>query len=137
MNQMSEIQSNSGQTILESIVALFIFGCVAGGILKGLGVADKIHSKAFIAMNATRIAENEFEHIRKKAVFQDAIEDCTWVERSSGREYQVQRKIHIPDSLKYQFDDNKPSLLEIELSIETRDAKKQKYQFRMLQGYSW
>lgn len=132
MAQSELTKYQSGQTILESIVALFILGCVCAGILTGLRSADKIHFRALISMNASRIAENQFEMINKKALFNESIEDCTWVEISSGIQFQIERRIQIPDSLSYR--DSIPPILEIQLNIETNQSK---YRFRTLQGHSW
>ncbi len=136
MRQLTQKESQAGYTILESIVAMFIFSCITAAILKAIGTADKIHSRASVVMNVSRIAENEFEHIRQKASFSEEIQDCTWVMTSGAREYQIERKVLLPDSVKYGISE-KPSLLEIELNIKTEKANPQTYRFRTLQGYSW
>lgn len=135
MQDCTNHQLQSGYTILESIVALFIFSVIAAAILNAMGTADKIRSKASIVMKATRIAENEFEHIRQKVPFTEAIEDCTWTVNSGGPEFQVERRVLLPDSVK--FGNSEPSLMEIELVITASRPIQQKYQFRMLQGNSW
>ena len=71
MKQLSIKGSQAGYTILESIVALFIFSCITAAILRAMGTADRIHSRASVVMNVSRIAENEFEHIRQKASFSE------------------------------------------------------------------
>ncbi len=136
MKRISDHHSQSGYTVLESIVALFIFSCVTAAILNALGTADKIRSRASVVMNVSRIAENQFEIIRQQASFSEAIEDCTWVASSSGREYQIERRILLPDSVKY-GNAEEPSLLEIELNITATKDKNTRYTFRSLQGYSW
>jgi hypothetical protein len=136
MKQISIKGSQAGYTILESIVALFIFSCITAAILKAIGTADKIHSRASVVINVSRIAENEFEHIRQKASFSEEIKDCTWVMMSGSREYHIERKVILPDSVVYGISE-KPSLLEIELNIKTGKANQQTYRFRTLQGYSW
>jgi type II secretory pathway pseudopilin PulG len=136
MKQIPVKRAQSGYTILESIVALFIFSCITAAILKGIGSADKIRSRASVVMNVSRIAENQFEHIRQKASFSEEIQDCTWVMTSDGREYQIERRVLLPDSVVYGIAE-KPSLLEIELRIKTGKDNPQTFRFRTLQGYSW
>ncbi len=136
MKRLSFKGSQSGYTILESIVALFIFSCITVAILKAIGTADKIRSRASVVMNVSRIAENHFELIRQKVSFSEEIQDCTWVMVSGAREYQIERKVLLPDSVVYGIAE-KPSLLEIELNIKTGNTNQQTYRFRTLQGYSW
>ena len=126
---------SSGFTVLEIIVALFIFGCVSAALLKAMATADRIHGRAMTVMDATAIAENEIERIRKKAAFVEAIGDCTYIASINKREFEVQRLVLIPDSLK--FAGKEPSLFEIQVSVKDRAAQASgALIFRLLQGYA-
>lgn len=132
VNKANNTSQQAGHTILESIVALFIFGCVSTAIFTGIGAADKIHSRGFVAMNASRIAENTFENLRRKVMLSQTIDDSSWTENVDNRIFEIERRKILPDSLR--FNNIEPSLVDIELSIK---SNKHSFKFRMLQGYSW
>ncbi|NLE01093.1 MAG: prepilin-type N-terminal cleavage/methylation domain-containing protein [Fibrobacter sp.] len=131
-------QAISGFTMLEVLVAMFIFGFIAISLLKALGTADHIHSRSVITMNSVLIAENAIENIRKKITYNESVEDCTYVETVGRREYTVQRRIIIPDSLL--LENKQPSLLDIEINISPGVDNLQNNSpmtFRFLQGTTW
>jgi prepilin-type N-terminal cleavage/methylation domain-containing protein len=130
------LTSSKGFTVLEVVVALFILGFISAAILRGLLAADRIHARASVVMDATLIAENDIERIRKRAVFSEAVLDCTWEEMTGKRTYEVVRKNIESDSII--SDNGESQLQEIEITIKEAskpDAKP--LSFRFLQGYSW
>ena len=91
-----------------------------------------------ITMNSVLIAENAIENIRKKITYNESVEDCTYVETVGRREYTVQRRIIIPDSLL--LENKQPSLLDIEINISPGVDNLQNNSpmtFRFLQGTTW
>ena len=139
-NSNSKIQ---GFTVLEVIVALFIFGCVSAALLKAVVSADRIHGRALTVMSSTIIAENEIERIRNKASFLETVEDCTFVTMVRSREFEVKRHILVQENDLFLGDINVTekednSLLQIEISVkETSQPDSNALKLRFLQGYSW
>ena len=124
-----------GFTVLEVIVAIFIFGLVSALLVKSLGSADRIRGRAGLIMESIMIAQNEVERIRNTAAFKETVLDCTYVAISNKRQFDVERKIIAAE---YGEIDNSDQFQEIELVIKGKDAPDSTaFRFRFLQGYTW
>ena len=136
-NPGSNGAETGGFTVLEVLVAMFIMGCVSAALLSALASADRIHGRAVTVMNSMIIAENEIEGVRKKAAFNEAVQDCTYITTGAGREFEVNRHVLIKtEDIFEQKEDN--SLLKIEVSVKDLSRPSAPpLTLRFLQGYSW
>ncbi len=124
---------NSGFTLLEVIVAFFIFGCISAALLKALSAADRIQGRASLITNASMLAESEIERIRNKADFFEAVQDCTYTETAGSRIFQVDRRVIPPDDFSIE---DKPEIMEIEVTVkENSQSSGSLVRYRFLQGY--
>jgi prepilin-type N-terminal cleavage/methylation domain-containing protein len=110
----------AGFTVLEVIVAIFIFGVITAALVKALGTADRIRGRAATVMRSVVIAQNEAEQIRNAAAFHDVPSDCTYTTTVNNQEFQVDRAIIQPE---YSEQQTEHRLNEVEL--------------RFMQGYTW
>jgi len=124
---------SSGFTLLEVIVALFIFGCISAALLKALSAADRIQGRASLVTNASMLAENEIESIRSKAFFFEALEDCTYTAAAGSGIFQVDRRVIPHDNFSIE---DKPEIMEIEVTVkENSQSSGTLVRYRFLQGY--
>ena len=129
----------NGSTVLEVLIAIFIFGCISAALLKAIGSADRIRSRSSIVLNARLVAENEFERIGNIASKQETINDSNYTIIVNGKEFEVQRRILLPQQLLWGSvsENTSTSLVEIELIVTAKSSPKNPVRFRMIQGYSW
>lgn len=132
-------EHENGFTVLEVLVAVFIFSCVTAALLKATGSVDRIRSRSSIVLNARLLAENEFGRISNIASKQEAINDSNYTATVNGKEFEVQRHILVPEQFLWGSvsQDRSTSLLEIELVIKAKSSPQKPVRFRMIQGYSW
>jgi prepilin-type N-terminal cleavage/methylation domain-containing protein len=132
-------EHENGFTVLEVLVAVFIFSCVTAALLKATGSADRIRSRSSIVLNARLLAENEFGRISNIASKQETINDSNYTATVNGKEFEVQRHILVPEQFLWGSvsQDRSTSLVEIELVIKAKSSLQKPVRFRMIQGYSW
>lgn len=83
----------TGFTVLEVIVAIFIFGCVSAALFQFIAQSDRIRGRALFVEGATQLAANESERLRNIATQNGAFEDSTYVETITGRSFSITRHI--------------------------------------------
>lgn len=136
-HQASEILCSStkrnGFTVLEVIVAIFIFGCISAALVKTLSTADRIRGRASFISEATILAQNEAERLRNAASFKTEVLDCTYTATVNSKHYSVERRII---DIETGILENK-TIPEIELAIKTELSDSGYIYFRFLQGFSW
>lgn len=123
----------NGFTVLEVIVAIFIFGCISAALVKTLSTADRIRSRASFISETTILAQNEAERLRNAASFKTEVLDCTYIATVNSRSYSVERRII---NIETGILENK-NIPEIELAIKTELSDSGYIHFRFLQGFSW
>jgi len=121
----------NGFTVLEVIVAIFIFGCVSAAVLRAVAAGDRIKGRSIALRNAVTIASNEAERIRNNAVFYYELSDSSFRKTINGREFSVERRIYPVDTLPHS---NASSLVEVEISVTSQGFGERPLQFRFLQG---
>jgi prepilin-type N-terminal cleavage/methylation domain-containing protein len=125
------ISPNSGVTLLELTVAIFIFSITSYSLFQGLHTGDKIHGKAKISRAAATIASSEAERIRNAALQGARLQDSEYTETVSGVTYAVQRKtvnasdINIADN----------EFTEYEIRVEPQGTRYEPRIFKLVQGY--
>jgi hypothetical protein len=123
-----------GTTVMEVIVAIFIFSCISAVVFNLLGQTERIRSRAIFVENATRLAAGEAERLRSHATGNVPVDDSDYTETVSGRTFRIERK-HIDN-------DRQPSFLargrepaEIELRIsDERNNRIRPLRFKLLVG---
>ena len=123
----------SGFTVLEVIVAIFIFGCVSAALVKTLETADRIRGRASFISESTILAQNEAERLRFAASYKTEVLDCTYIAHINSKYYSVERRV-IDTETGVPENTNIP---EIELAIKTEHSDSGYIYFRFLQGFSW
>lgn len=86
-----------GFTVLEVLVALVIFVGITATVMYGLQAADRIKGHGSGVLYATRLAENEIEHIRLIAENSDTIADTSYSGNVQGRSFSVERHLIVSD----------------------------------------
>jgi len=123
--------TRSGFTLLELMVAIFIFFIVEYTLFHGIITGDKIRGKANISRTAAILASNEAERVRSAALRGIEIQDSAYTETVSGFEYKILRtNINPPDIVI----ENK-TYTELEIRVEPQSALASPYVFKFLQGY--
>lgn len=125
--------SIKGFTVLEVVVAIFIFGVISAALIKMIGTADKIHGRANKVMETVIIAQNEADRIRNAAAFKETSIDCTYIAIVNNQEFEVERRVVQPEYGEIEVNDR---LQEIELLIKAKSSP-DTIKFRMIQGFTW
>ena len=89
----STAKSNHGYTVLEVIVAIFIFGCISTAIFRLLMTTDRIRGRTIFVRTATRLAATEGELLKNISSQNSVFEDSSYTVEQNGRSYTVKRII--------------------------------------------
>lgn len=125
--------STDGFTILEVVVAIFIFGCITSAIFNLIHQTDKLHGKTMFVELASRIAADEAERLRNIAFQNNTFEDSSYTMSISGRVFEVSRKIMFQDA----NTGKKPAFEPVEIEITVGDNKNPNMKpltFKLLMG---
>lgn len=129
----SDSRSCAGFTVLEVIIAVFIFGCISAALVKTMMTADRIRGRSLFISDSVMLAQNEVERLRNAASFKTEVLDCTYVATINQKEYDVQRRIIISE-----YGLIKTSTIpEIELAIKPLSSDSGFVYYRFLQGFTW
>lgn len=85
--------NESGFTVLEVVIALFIFGLVSSALFNLMGHSSRIRGRALYVENATRLAADESERLKNISAQNSVFEDSSYTVEHGGREYKVERTI--------------------------------------------
>jgi len=125
--------SCGGFTVLEVIIAVFIFGCISAALVKTMMTADRIRGRSSFISDSVMLAQNEVERLRNAASFKTEVLDCTYVATINQKEYDVERRIITNEN-----DLTKKSTIpEIELAIKPASTDSGFVYYRFLQGFTW
>lgn len=127
------IHNCCGFTVLEVIIAVFIFGCISAALVKTMMTADRIRGRSSFISDSVLLAENEVERLRNAASFKTEVLDCTYVATINQKEYNVERHIIISDYGLTQ----KSTIPEIEVAIKPASSDSGFVYYRFLQGFTW
>ncbi len=128
------IKAYRGYSVLEFIVAIFIFGCVSAAVFSLIAQTDRLYGRAVFVEGATRLAAAEAERLRSHAVGNVIFEDSLYTETISDRKYRVYRRIVEPDVLpSFERISRVPKAVEIVVSDETKE-KLDSLRFKLLIG---
>jgi len=92
-----KLQRENGFTVLEVMIALFIFGCVSLAILSLIRQTDRIRGHAVYIEKATRLAADESERLRNIASQNGEFSDSSFTQNVSGRPFIVNRHVVTAD----------------------------------------
>ncbi len=85
--------NSNGYTVLEVVIAIFIFGCVAASLFRLIMSTDRIRGRSLHLEYSTRLATDEAERLRSHAAENTPIEDSTYTAGYNGRRYLVKRHV--------------------------------------------
>lgn len=112
-----ENTSRFGYTVLEVVVAISIFGCVAASALNLIARTERIRGRAIFVESASRLAAGESERLRSIAACGTELADSSYTEDISGRLFKVERKlIESKDVPSFQLKAREPYQIEIVVS---------------------
>jgi type II secretory pathway pseudopilin PulG len=125
--------NREGFTVLEVIIAVFIFGCISAALVKTIMTADRIRGRSSFISDSVLLAENEVERLRNAASFKTEVMDCTYVATINQKEYNIERRI-----IKNDYELTKKSTIpEIEVAIKPANSDSGFVYYRFLQGFTW
>lgn len=128
-------QKRNGFTVLEVIVAIFIFGCISAALFKLIAQSERIRGRALFVESAARFAADEAERLRNIAINNEVFEDSSFTESAGGRTFLVQRKIVESADLVSAFLPKRLEPLEIEITVsDAIDAGIKPLHFKLLMG---
>ncbi len=121
-----------GFTILEVIVALFIFGCTLTAVMNLMVTGDKINGRRLVLSSATMVASNQIESIRKQEESLTIMGDTTYEETINGIVFEVRRTHIVPENDKL----TDPSLPynEYSVTVTRKNTDVPALSVRLLQG---
>ncbi|HEX2956806.1 MAG TPA: prepilin-type N-terminal cleavage/methylation domain-containing protein [Chitinispirillaceae bacterium] len=122
-----------GFTVLEVIIAVFIFGCISAALVKTIMTADRIRGRSAFISDSVLLAQNEVERLRNAASFNTEALDCTYVATINQREYNVERRIITNENALIKT----ATIPEIELAIKPSVSDSGFVYYRFLQGFTW
>lgn len=123
----------TGFTVLEVIIAVFIFGCISAALVKTMMTADRIRGRSSFISDSVLLAQNEVERLRNAASFKTEVLDCTYVASINQKEYDVERRIITSKNDLTKTSTNP----EIELAIKPASSDSGFVYYRFLQGFTW
>jgi len=126
-------KSNHGYTILEVILAIFIFGCISTAIFRLLMTTDRIRGRAIFVRTATRLAATEAELLKNISSRNSTFEDSSYTVDQNGRLYTVRRIITEEDSYSLLPAAREPEEITIVVS-DTNNETIKPLTFKMLIG---
>lgn len=83
----------AGYTVIEVIVAVFIFGLISASIFNLIANTERIRGRAVFVSAATRLAASEAERLRSIAAGNAELEDSSYTDDISGRTFKVERNV--------------------------------------------
>jgi prepilin-type N-terminal cleavage/methylation domain-containing protein len=131
--RMSSNHNHNGFTVLEVIIAVFIFGCISAALVKTMMTADRIRGRSSFISDSVHLAQNEVERLRNAASFKTEVLDCTYVATINQKEYDIERRIITSE---YGLT-KKSTIPEIELAIKPASSDSGFVYYRFLQGFTW
>ncbi len=126
-----KIPTQSGVTILELMIAIFILSITSYSLFYGLRTGDTIIGKAKISGTAATLASNEAERVRNAALQNVRLQDSTYSETVSGVKYAVSRQIINASNINTE----NYAFTEFEIRIAPQGTQFPPYVFKLIQGY--
>ena len=87
-----------GYTVLEVVIAIFIFGCVSASLFTLIMQTDRIRGRARYLEVCTRLAAGEAERLRSCAAQNAVVEDSMYTTDSGERTITVRRTVITPEA---------------------------------------
>ena len=123
---------NSGYTILEVLIALFIFSCAIAGVLQLMLTGDRISARRQGLSSATMLASNQIETIRRQEESSTIMGDSTYEASLNGLSFEVRRiRISPPETWR---PDSVINYLEFSVMVKRKNDDVPLVTFRLLQG---
>jgi|GEM_PF-1003765 type II secretory pathway pseudopilin PulG len=132
MAGVKSIQHKNGVTILEVIVALFVFGCALTAVMNLMVTGDKISGRRSALSGATMLASSQVEVLRQQEESIVVVEDTTYEETLNGITYEVKRMLCKPENAK--LVEMPSSYNEYSVTVTRKNSETPAVQLRLLQG---
>lgn len=123
----------SGFTVLEVILAIFIFGCITSALFNLIGQTDRLYGRSIYVSKVTSLALAEAERLRSSAVSKTVVEDSTYTETVSGRTFRIERDVVEQDETSLLPKDREPLCIMLRIS-EEGGLSREPIHFRLLLG---
>jgi len=123
----------SGYTVLEVILAIFIFGCVTSALFNLIGHTDRLYGRSIYISKVTALALAEAERLRSSAVSRTVVEDSTYTETVSGRTFRIEREVVEQDETSFLPRQREPLCIVLKISEEAA-LQREPIRFRLLLG---
>lgn len=124
-----------GFTVLEVVIAIFIFGLVSTALFNLMIQTDRIRGRALYLENCSRLAASEAERLRSIAAENAPVEDSMYTTTAGKIMFTVQRKILDNDvSPDYLAHARKPVAVEIRIAEERSPPFYEPLYFKLLIG---
>jgi Tfp pilus assembly protein PilV len=123
-----------GSTIMEVLVAMFIFSCISAVVFNLLRQTDRIRGRAIFVESATRMAAGEAERLRSLAACNALPDDTSYIDTASGRTFLIERtRVDDDEPPSYLPRAREPAVIELRVSDDTNDQVKP-LRFKLLIG---
>ena len=134
LQHVARCRRASGFTMLEVVIAIFIFGCVAASLFGMMIQTDRIQGRALYLENCMRLAADEAERLRSNAARNAIFEDSMYTVASGERIFTI-RRIVLKDDAPPSFipKAREPVAVTIEVDDEN-DTRFDPIQFKLLVG---
>jgi len=130
----SERECHGGFTVLEVVIALFIFGLISTALFRLIGQTERIRGRALYVENATLLAADEAERLRNTAAQLAQFEDSSYTAERDGRTFYVNRKIIEDDEDRFTINKRlEPVHVMLEISAGA-DSREKPLTFSLLIG---
>jgi type II secretory pathway pseudopilin PulG len=125
---------NTGFTVLEVVIAIFIFGCVSAALFQLMVQTDKIRGRAVYLEQCTRLAASEAERLRSIAAQSVPVEDSSYTATYGGRTFTVKRRCKEDDTPpSFIPTAREPAAVEITV-VDENDTRQTPLSFKLLIG---
>jgi type II secretory pathway pseudopilin PulG len=121
-----------GFTILEVIVALFIFSCSLTAVMVLMATGDKINGRRMALSAATMVAASQVELLRQQDASLVVMEDTAYEETLNDITFEVKRIRYKPDIGK--LIESPLSYNEYTVLVTRKNSENPSIQLRLLQG---
>jgi prepilin-type N-terminal cleavage/methylation domain-containing protein len=126
-------RSDSGLTLVEVLVAVFILGLSSSVVMRLVRDADVFRGRSYQVATAARLAENEAERVRQIARMRYVLEDSLYNETVDRLELEVRRSVLREDTYDELLDTLAAATVQIDVRVPGRE--KNLVSMRLIQGY--
>ncbi len=125
--------ASRGYTIIEVIIAMFIFGCITSSIFTMIMNTDRLRGRALYDERVARLAADEAERLRNCAALGGEIGDSSYETTAGGSTFFVERDVMEPTEIIIPRYPRMPQAIELRVSEMKREGSPP-HRFRIYAG---